>query len=50
MSQTLAQGGKLKPAAHAWAPSPEALARLLDWLDGGIDSHGQQYEKMRGGW
>lgn len=47
MSLTPAQGGKLKPAAHAWTPTPEAFARLLGWLDGGVDSQGQRYEEMR---
>lgn len=30
-----------------WEPSQEAFKKLLNWLDGGEDSHGQKYEEMR---
>jgi hypothetical protein len=30
-----------------WTLSPEAFRRLLDWLDNGNDSGGQQYMELR---
>lgn len=33
--------------ARAWQATPESFARLLHWLDGGVDSQGQAYEEMR---
>jgi DNA-directed RNA polymerase specialized sigma24 family protein len=33
--------------ARAWQATPESFARLLHWLDGGVDSQGQKYEEMR---
>lgn len=35
-----------KQQAH-WTPTADAFARLLKWLDGGIDSQGQKYEELR---
>lgn len=37
----------LAEAARAWQATPESFARLLRWLDGGVDSLGQRYEEMR---
>lgn len=34
-------------ARPKWQPSEESFARLLRWLDGGEDSHGEKYEEMR---
>ena len=30
-----------------WTPTADAFARLLKWLDGGVDSQGQRYEEIR---
>ena len=30
-----------------WQPTAEAFARLLKWLDGGVDSQGKKYEDIR---
>jgi DNA-directed RNA polymerase specialized sigma24 family protein len=30
-----------------WTPTADAFARLLKWLDGGVDSQGQKYEEIR---
>ncbi len=37
----------LSEQTRAWQATPESLARLLHWLDRGVDSQGQNYEEMR---
>ncbi|HEX4950911.1 MAG TPA: hypothetical protein VFZ34_29890 [Blastocatellia bacterium] len=37
----------LTEKARVWQATPESFARLLYWLDGGVDSSGQKYEEMR---
>ncbi len=35
------------PRQQRWLPTADAFARLLKWLDGGVDSQGQRYEEVR---
>lgn len=47
MDETLNQPAAAIRKQERWTPSASAFARLLTWLDGGIDSQGQKYEEMR---
>ena len=44
----MARAGVTKPAVKKdWAPSEGAFRALLAWLDGGLDSRGENYLEMR---
>lgn len=47
MEEALGYHIGLPEKTRAWQSTPASFARLLTWLDGGVDSHGQSYEDMR---
>lgn len=48
MDEVINQPFVQPPRQIPWAPTAEAFAHLLKWLDGGGDSQGQRYEEIRG--
>ena len=47
MDEALNQSILLSQRQQRWTLTADALARLLNWLDGGNDSQGQNYEETR---